>query len=246
MWSVGCTLLDLLLRRKSFPGDDPTAVLASIVATMGPPPADWGHDYVDRGRLLQVIDTVSTTSLHHHITRSRSGHVSRDLVDLLHGLLQYDPKHRLTAAQALRHAWFRGEHALPSQLASACRAVIGRIEDPDAAFLDDARLLMDIRHQLDRTVMEQLGEFHMALDQLDQTSGAQKDIYRMRFIMAMSRCIDRCNMPKLQAVAAMLRERAKRVETETDQARGWSDASNMIEGLDTMIRAMDMEKNRML
>ncbi|PNH01588.1 Sperm motility kinase Y [Tetrabaena socialis] len=170
----------------------------------------------------------------------RSGHVSRDLVDLLHGLLQYDPTHRLTAAQALRHAWFRGEHALPSQLASACRTVIGRIEDPDAAFLDDARILMDIRHQLDRTVMEQLGEFHMALDQLDQTSGAQKDIYRMRFIMAMSRCIDRCNMPKLQAVAAMLRERAK------PKARGWSDASNMIDGLDTMIRAMDMEKNRML
>lgn len=34
--------------------------------------------------------------------------------DLLHGLLAYDPARRITAAQALRHPWFR-DARLPAQ-----------------------------------------------------------------------------------------------------------------------------------
>jgi serine/threonine protein kinase len=58
--------------------------------------------------------------------------ISRDAKDLLRGLLEPNPKHRVTAAQALEHAWFTGQrgntaerlrrvHARLSALAAASR-----------------------------------------------------------------------------------------------------------------------------
>jgi dual-specificity kinase len=72
--------------------------------------------YVRRGRLnwpegcmsRESMKAVSKLPCLQDLVMENVDHSAGDLIDLLHGLLRYDPSDRLSAREALRHPFFSG------------------------------------------------------------------------------------------------------------------------------------------
>ena len=120
MWSVGCIWGELLALRPMFKGEeakmDPktkaapfqTDQLKRIVEVLGTPNKDrWPSiesmpDYKGWWPHLR-LDNYPKTLSRWYTQRNKAEEAGYDLFD---SLLQYDPEQRLTANQALKHAWF--------------------------------------------------------------------------------------------------------------------------------------------
>lgn len=127
MWSVGCIWGELLALRPMFKGEeakmDPktkaapfqTDQLKRIVEVLGTPNKDrWPAiesmpDYKGWWPHLR-LDNYPKTLSRWYATRNKG----EDGYDLFDSLLQYDPEQRLTANQALEHAWFRAQDPKPT------------------------------------------------------------------------------------------------------------------------------------
>ncbi|XP_031261085.1 serine/threonine-protein kinase AFC3 isoform X2 [Pistacia vera] len=123
MWSVGCILIELCTGGALFQTHENLEHLAMMERVLGPIPehmiqrARGSEKYFRRGsrlnwpegavsresiRAVRKLDNLKNmVSL--HVDSSRS-----TFIDLLHGLLKFDPSERLTARQALNHPFFRG------------------------------------------------------------------------------------------------------------------------------------------
>ncbi|KAG6772722.1 hypothetical protein D5086_013827 [Populus alba] len=123
LWSIGCILVELCSGEALFQTHENLEHLAMMERVLGPLPehmilkANRGAEkYFRRGsRLNWPEGAVSRESIRavkkldrlklmisQNIDSSRSS-----LIDLLHGLLKYDPSERLTAWQALNHPFFK-------------------------------------------------------------------------------------------------------------------------------------------
>ncbi|KAI5586459.1 serine/threonine-protein kinase AFC3 isoform X2 [Populus trichocarpa] len=123
LWSIGCILVELCSGEALFQTHENLEHLAMMERVLGPLPehmilrANRGAEkYFRRGsRLNWPEGAVSRESIRavkkldrlklmisQHVDSSRSS-----LIDLLHGLLKYDPSERLTAWQALNHPFFK-------------------------------------------------------------------------------------------------------------------------------------------
>ncbi|CAK7353394.1 unnamed protein product [Dovyalis caffra] len=123
LWSIGCILVELCLGEALFQTHENLEHLAMMERVLGPLPehmirmANRGAEkYFRRGsRLNWPEGAVSRESIRavkkldrlkdmisQHVDSSRSS-----LIDLLLGLLKYDPSERLTAWQALNHPFFK-------------------------------------------------------------------------------------------------------------------------------------------
>ncbi|KAL0330766.1 UNVERIFIED_CONTAM: Serine/threonine-protein kinase AFC3 [Sesamum angustifolium] len=122
IWSVGCILVELCTGEALFQTHENLEHLAMMERVLGPLPehmirrADRGaKKYFRRSRLNWPEGAVSRESIRavrkldqlknlvsRHVNSSRSS-----LVNLLHGLLKFDPSERLTARQALEHPFFK-------------------------------------------------------------------------------------------------------------------------------------------
>lgn len=127
MWSVGCIWGELLALRPMFKGEeakmDPktkaapfqTDQLKRIVEVLGTPNKDrWPAiesmpDYKGWWPHLR-LDNIPKSLSRWYATR----HKGEDGYDLFDSLLQYDPEQRLTANQALEHAWFTAQDPKPT------------------------------------------------------------------------------------------------------------------------------------
>lgn len=127
MWSVGCIWGELLALRPMFKGEeakmDPktkaapfqTDQLKRIVEVLGTPNKDrWPSiesmpDYKGWWPHLR-LDNYPKTLSRWYATRNKGD----DGYDLFDSLLQYDPEQRLTANQALEHAWFTEQEPKPT------------------------------------------------------------------------------------------------------------------------------------
>ncbi|GAC95262.1 likely protein kinase [Pseudozyma hubeiensis SY62] len=127
MWSVGCIWGELLALRPMFKGEeakmDPktkaapfqTDQLKRIVEVLGTPNKDrWPAiesmpDYKGWWPHLR-LDNYPKTLSRWYATRNKGD----DGYDLFDSLLQYDPEQRLTANQALEHAWFTAQDPKPT------------------------------------------------------------------------------------------------------------------------------------
>ncbi|CBQ73530.1 related to SSN3-cyclin-dependent CTD kinase [Sporisorium reilianum SRZ2] len=135
MWSIGCIWGELLALRPMFKGEeakmDPktkaapfqTDQLKRIVEVLGTPHKDrWPAveampDYKGWWPHLR-LDNYPKTLARWYATR----HKSDDGYTLFDALLQYDAEQRLTANQALEHAWFTASEPRPSANAFASLA----------------------------------------------------------------------------------------------------------------------------
>ncbi|KAL0312008.1 UNVERIFIED_CONTAM: Serine/threonine-protein kinase AFC3 [Sesamum radiatum] len=122
IWSVGCILVELCTGEALFQTHENLEHLAMMERVLGPLPehmirrADRGaKKYFRRSHLNWPEGAVSRESIRavrkldqlknlvsRHVDSSRSS-----LVNLLHGLLKFDPSERLTARQALEHPFFK-------------------------------------------------------------------------------------------------------------------------------------------
>ncbi|KAG5562631.1 hypothetical protein RHGRI_005380 [Rhododendron griersonianum] len=123
LWSIGCILVELCSGEALFQTHENLEHLAMMERVLGPLPehmvrkADCGAEkYFRRGsRLNWPEGAISRESIRavnkmDHLKNLVSQHVvgaSRFLlIDLLHGLLKFDPSERITARDALNHPFF--------------------------------------------------------------------------------------------------------------------------------------------
>lgn len=107
IWSAGCIFAEMIEGKPLFPGKDHVHQFSIITDLLGSPPSD-------------VIDTICSentlkfvTSLRHRDPipfSERFKTVEPDAVDLLEKMLVFDPKKRITAADALAHPYLAPYH----------------------------------------------------------------------------------------------------------------------------------------
>ncbi|XP_044492886.1 serine/threonine-protein kinase AFC2-like isoform X2 [Mangifera indica] len=125
IWSVGCILVELCSGETLFQTHENLEHLAMMERVLGPLPQhmlkrDGKHaeKYVKRGRLDWPEGATSRESIKavlklphlQNIVMQHVDHSAGYLIDLLQGLLRYDPSNRLTAREALRHPFLTGDH----------------------------------------------------------------------------------------------------------------------------------------
>ncbi|KNE55973.1 CMGC/CDK/CRK7 protein kinase [Allomyces macrogynus ATCC 38327] len=107
LWSAGCILLELFLHRPAFPGTDELSQIEHVYKACGSPSVvDW-PEVVD----LQwfELSTGGSTAVpsDHAIADGETPASAAAAFELVDALLQLNPVHRPSAAQALEHENFR-------------------------------------------------------------------------------------------------------------------------------------------
>ena len=100
VWSVGCILGELLMRRPLFPGENYLHQLQLIMQTLGSPSLDDLH-FVQTEAARQFI---LRQPYHRGVPFAQlMPHVRGPCLDLLHKMLLFDPHKRITIEEALAH-----------------------------------------------------------------------------------------------------------------------------------------------
>mmetsp|Transcript_32771 Transcript_32771/g.103686 ORF Transcript_32771/g.103686 Transcript_32771/m.103686 type:complete len:366 (-) Transcript_32771:161-1258(-) len=106
MWAVGCILAELLGRKALFPGRDYVDMLKRQIAKIGNPPIeDQQHVSEKAKNFLAGFPKETPPGWKHEFPNASS-----QALDLLDSLLQFNPRKRLTAAQALSHPYMAELH----------------------------------------------------------------------------------------------------------------------------------------
>ncbi|KAI9913372.1 hypothetical protein PsorP6_006279 [Peronosclerospora sorghi] len=115
IWSLGCVIAEMYTGEVLFRNDSEQALLARILATIGPIPAplladrkDLQHQLVDTG--LFTLDDAGNGVLAASVFPPLEQAVrtkDTQFLDFLRALLQIDPMHRLAAHEALSHPWLQ-------------------------------------------------------------------------------------------------------------------------------------------
>ncbi|KAJ8503706.1 hypothetical protein OPV22_004592 [Ensete ventricosum] len=124
MWSVGCILVELCSGEALFQTHENLEHLAMMEKVLGPLPQHMivranqrAEKYFRQGRGLRLDWPEGATSREsiravwrlprlQNLVMQHVDHSAGDLIDLLQGLLRYDPAQRLKAREALRHPFF--------------------------------------------------------------------------------------------------------------------------------------------
>jgi len=103
MWSVGCIFGELLKHRPIMPGNTEMNQLQKIFELIGVPnPKIWsGFDKLPLARSVRFPEQK------YNQLKIEFPHVSDNAIDLLNGLLTYDPQKRFTVNQAIHHKYFK-------------------------------------------------------------------------------------------------------------------------------------------
>ena len=139
MWSVGCIVGELVNGQPLFPGEDEYEMMALQMECCGLPPKkmmystpfrksyyreDYTPDYcrvVDANGTL-VGEVLSDQYVGPPGSRPLSSFMklnSAVFIDFLTNLLHFDPRQRLSAAEALRHPWITGKVCRPKTVKRA-------------------------------------------------------------------------------------------------------------------------------
>ncbi|XP_072954304.1 serine/threonine-protein kinase AFC1-like isoform X2 [Typha angustifolia] len=127
LWSVGCILVELCSGEALFQTHENLEHLAMMEKVLGPLPQHMvikadrrAEKYFRRGglRLDWPEGASSRESMRavwklprlQNLVMQHVDHSAGDLIDLLQGLLRYDPNQRLKAREALRHPFFTRDH----------------------------------------------------------------------------------------------------------------------------------------
>lgn len=114
MWSVGCILAEILGRHVLFRGASPLHQLQLIVNQCGTPPAQvlqsMMRDLPEQERIQYQTAIAQCGKRHAQPLRTRFPRADPAALDLLEGLLAFDPSKRITVEKALEHPWLQEYH----------------------------------------------------------------------------------------------------------------------------------------
>ncbi|XP_047310490.1 serine/threonine-protein kinase AFC2-like isoform X3 [Impatiens glandulifera] len=125
IWSIGCILVELCSGEALFHTHENLEHLAMMERVLGPIPqhmlkrADRNAEkYVRRGRLDWPEGAASRESIRavqkllrlQNLVMQHVDHSAGELINLVQGLVRYDPSERMTARQALAHPFFTRDH----------------------------------------------------------------------------------------------------------------------------------------
>lgn len=111
IWAVGCIMAELYTLRPIFPGSSELDEIFKICKVLGTASKeDWPEGLQLATRMNFRWPQCSATAL-----KTVMPNASKDALDLIRQMLQWNPKKRPTAMQALRHNYFAiGQHLGPS------------------------------------------------------------------------------------------------------------------------------------
>jgi len=110
MWSAGCILGELISRAPMFRGADFLDQLRSICAIVGTPEESELSFIPEENQAARNFLRTKYPGLPRQNWKAMFPHASDAQCDLLDRLLQFDPNKRLTAHDALRHAYLEDHH----------------------------------------------------------------------------------------------------------------------------------------
>ncbi|TPX39120.1 hypothetical protein SeLEV6574_g07418 [Synchytrium endobioticum] len=127
VWGAGCVLFEIITKNPLFPGANEVDQLARIHATIGAPNEKLlrkmrGNNSAGRGSALlqQGQAQLAASGIKLHSEREGPNGVislmsafSKECQDMVCAMVNYDPEERLTARQALRHAFLRDAEEPP-------------------------------------------------------------------------------------------------------------------------------------
>lgn len=107
VWALGCIMAELYMLRPLFPGSSELDEIFKLCQVLGPASkADWPEGHQLAGRMNFRWPQCTATPL-----RTLIPNASSEAIQLMQDMLQWNPKKRPTAAQALRHPYFSvGQH----------------------------------------------------------------------------------------------------------------------------------------
>ncbi|XP_042373165.1 serine/threonine-protein kinase AFC2-like isoform X2 [Zingiber officinale] len=121
IWSIGCIIVELCSGEALFQTHENLEHMAMMERVLGPFPQHMlkradrhAEKYIRKGRLNWPAGATSRESIKavqkllrlQNIVMQHVDHSAGDVIDLLQGLLRYEPSERLTAHEALRHSFF--------------------------------------------------------------------------------------------------------------------------------------------
>ena len=113
IWSAGCIFLNLLKHGLYIRGDDPRTVFEGILELCGSPSSEELALFRKYPNYTTVFGDDEKTNLIYSgkVIKRKIRKIIQDcpnsLADLLDRIFQFDPKNRISAEEALRHAYFR-------------------------------------------------------------------------------------------------------------------------------------------
>ncbi|GAA6023648.1 hypothetical protein JCM11491_006185 [Sporobolomyces phaffii] len=103
MWSVGCIFAEMIMRQPLFPGDSEIDEIFRIFRLLGTPDEDVWPGVTTLPDYKPTFPNWHPKELADHVTGS-----TPDSVELLVGMLAYDPAKRMSAKAALQSDYFLG------------------------------------------------------------------------------------------------------------------------------------------
>ena len=104
IWSCGCVLGELFMKRPLFQADRETLQLEAISRVCGAPsPALW-PEVID----LRFFHTIKPKKNYRRRVREEYAMLPPKALDLLDAMLTLDPKRRITAENSLKSDWLKG------------------------------------------------------------------------------------------------------------------------------------------
>ncbi|CAG5896437.1 unnamed protein product [Menidia menidia] len=112
IWAVGCIMAELYTLRPLFPGNSEVDEIFKICQVLGTlKKIDWPEGFGLAASMNFRFPKCAPASL-----RSLIPNASNEAITLMRGMLQWDPEKRPSAAQALKHPYFRVGHTLGAPL----------------------------------------------------------------------------------------------------------------------------------
>ena len=112
IWSVGCILGELLLRKPIMPGKDPENQLEMIFNLIGTP-SEEDIQAIPNSRSRRMVDRLAKKAPRNFVELFRGANPLA--LDLLAKLLHFNPAKRLTVEEALSHPYLATYHYEPDE-----------------------------------------------------------------------------------------------------------------------------------